>query len=66
MFQPCKRDCPHRSGECHSICPEWALWEQERNAVYDARVADRRSNDALYSVKNNVKKINYRKTKVWR
>ena len=33
--QPCKRDCPERSGECHASCERWKKYEAERNSEYE-------------------------------
>ncbi len=32
--QPCKKDCPRRSAECHVICEDWLKYEKERNENY--------------------------------
>lgn len=34
MKQPCAKDCPDRSGDCHAKCDRWAVWERERNKGY--------------------------------
>lgn len=35
--QPCKKDCPDRSGECHGICKKWLEYEKARNEYYQLR-----------------------------
>lgn len=29
---PCAKDCPRRSAECHAICKEYKTFRTERNA----------------------------------
>lgn len=29
---PCKKDCPNRSGTCHAECKEYLEWQEERKA----------------------------------
>ena len=41
MKCPCTKDCPRRSAECHSVCPEWLAYEQERNQQYKERYANK-------------------------
>lgn len=35
--QPCKKDCPERSGECRSTCEKWKEFEGWKMAQYDVR-----------------------------
>lgn len=41
---PCKQDCPKRTGDCHAACPHYALWklvdELARKADSQRRLAD--------------------------
>lgn len=34
---PCKKDCPNRNSECHSIRPEYLLYEKEHRAEIEER-----------------------------
>ena len=55
-----------RALECHSVCPEWAEWERERNAEYERRAAARAAECAFYDSKVRTKLKNYRKSGEWR
>lgn len=35
LIQPCKPNCPDRSGICHSICQKWKEYEKQRNENYE-------------------------------
>ena len=62
---PCRQDCPRRSSECHSICPDWATYERERNAAYDAKIAARGADEVFFGGKERRKVRNWRRTGEW-
>lgn len=59
LIQPCKRDCPNRSGECRRTCDAWKAYEAERAADYERR---RRRGEASNAV-NMLEVKRYRKGK---
>lgn len=32
---PCSKDCARRTQDCHTSCPEYMKYEQEKNADYE-------------------------------
>lgn len=34
---PCAKDCPRRAAGCAVTCPEWAAYQEERDAGYAER-----------------------------
>ena len=35
--QPCTKECPDRSSECHSVCEKWLKYEKLRSDFYIER-----------------------------
>lgn len=66
MKHPCKPDCPKRSADCHSICPDYRDYEKARNAEYEKKAAERAVDDAFYDGKQRLKLKNYKRNREWR
>lgn len=30
---PCEKDCPYRSPECHPVCEKYLIWKKEREEI---------------------------------
>lgn len=48
--QPCKKDCPDRSAECHAVCEKWAEYSEIMKTLYKVRA------DA-YNLQNDLNEI---------
>lgn len=48
--QPCKKDCPDRSAECHAVCEKWAEYSEIMKTFYKVRA------DA-YNLQNDLNEI---------
>lgn len=66
MKHPCKPDCPDRSGECHSVCPKWAIYERYKREEYHKRKVQIEAESALFDGKERIKMRNYKRNKEWR
>ena len=66
MKHPCAKDCPRRSAECRSTCPEWAEYEAAKKADYAER--EKRWQAEGYFCENSIKikKRKYKKTGKWK
>ena len=48
--QPCKKDCPDRSAECHAVCEKWTEYSEIMKTFYKVRA------DA-YNLQNDLNEI---------
>lgn len=53
--QPCLKDCPERSAECHTVCEKWAQYEQLRAEFYKARGVDAEQTRVLNEIERDRK-----------
>ena len=37
---PCKKDCPGRDPECHSVCEKYLEYERLKKAEYDKHIKE--------------------------
>ena len=65
MEQPCRKDCPERSADCHAKCPRYREYEKARNEGYAERETARRAADAMFDAKERIKRKNFRNTGKW-
>ena len=63
---PCRQDCPRRSGECHSMCPEYKEFEADRNAEYARRKIQIEADCAIYDSMGRQQIRRYKNRKEWR
>jgi|GEM_PF-2936915 len=53
--QPCTRECPDRSAECHSKCDKWLEYEKARNAEYERVKKEKQIAYTLYEIERDRK-----------
>lgn len=66
MEQPCRKDCPERSADCHAVCEKYREFERARNAEYDKRKAQIETESAMYDSIDRIRMRNYRRNREWR
>lgn len=66
MKQPCRKDCPDRSGECHAVCEKYREFEKARNAEYEKKAVERGAEGGFFEGKERLRMRNYKKKKEWR
>lgn len=47
MKQPCAKDCPDRSPECHSVCEKYLAYNEQNSIDRDRRLAESRAQVVL-------------------
>ena len=50
--QPCAKDCPNRSAECHAHCEVWKEYEIKRNQGYIDAGKEKAFNQQLNDIDN--------------
>ena len=57
---PCVRECPHRSGECHSSCPDYKTYretiDRENKLRRDDQLKDEMTIIRAYRVKKRLRR----------
>lgn len=53
--QPCTKECPDRSAECHSKCDKWLEYEKARNAEYERTAKEKQIAYTLYEIERDRK-----------
>ena len=53
--QPCTKECPDRSAECHSKCDKWLEYEKARNAEYERTAKKKQIAYTLYEIERDRK-----------
>lgn len=48
LENPCKKDCPDRTGDCHAECPKWLAYEMLRNIQYEESWAKKQQRNDCY------------------
>lgn len=56
MKQPCDKNCPDRSAECHSRCEKWLEYEKARNEEYARRAEEKQKEGILYQIERDRKR----------
>lgn len=54
--QPCKKDCPNRSAECHAHCEAWAEYEKKRNEQYIIDGKEKENACIMYMIERDRKR----------
>ena len=53
--QPCLKNCPERSAECHTVCEKWKRYELLRAEFYKARGVDAEQTRVLNEIERDRK-----------
>lgn len=51
---PCKPDCPKRNAECHSTCPEYKTFREEKDIENDKILEKKLSNRSYNEYRSKV------------
>ena len=63
MVQPCEKDCPGRSADCHSHCKRWAAWEHYKKELYSQRETDNLIRNYACESSERIKRKSFNKRK---
>ena len=56
LENPCKRDCPDRTGTCHADCSRYAAYEILKDILREQAYQEKRTQDDLYQCTRHYKK----------
>lgn len=56
LENPCKKNCPDRTGTCHADCPRWAAYEILRDIMYEQSWAEKQKQEDIYHTYHASKK----------